>query len=39
MKKAGEAVVNKSPQGFGAGHGPLVAGIPALSRASEQPQG
>lgn len=28
--KAGESVVNKSPQGFGAGYGPLAAGIPVL---------
>ena len=28
--KAVEAVVNKSPQGFGRGHSPLVAGIPVL---------
>ena len=28
--KASEAVVNKSPQGFGRGHSPLAAGIPAL---------
>ena len=28
--KAGEAAMNKSPQGFGAGHGPLVVGIPVL---------
>ena len=28
--KAVEAAVNKSPQGLGAGHGPLVAGIPVL---------
>ena len=28
--KACEAAVNKSPQGFGAGHGPLAVGIPAL---------
>ena len=28
--KAVEAAVNKSPQGFGAGHGPLVVGIPVL---------
>jgi hypothetical protein len=35
--KADEAVVNKSPQGFGAGHGPLVAGIPSfLAQASSR---
>ena len=28
--KAGEAAMNKSPQGFGAGYGPLVVGIPVL---------
>lgn len=28
--KADEAAVNKSPQGFGAGYGPLAAGIPVL---------
>lgn len=28
--KAGEAAMNKSPQGFGAGHGPLVVVIPVL---------
>ena len=28
--RADEAAMNKSPQGFGAGHGPLVAGIPVL---------
>ena len=28
--KAVEAAMNKSPQGFGAGHGPLVVGIPVL---------
>ena len=28
--KACEAAVNKSPQGFGAGHGPLAVGIPVL---------
>lgn len=38
-EKSGEAVVNKNPQGFGVGHDPLVVGIPALPRASEQPIG
>lgn len=28
--KASESASNKSPKGFGAGHGPLVAGIPCL---------
>ena len=44
--KASEAVVNKDSDAVsncstmaGVGHGPLVVGIPALSRASEQPSG
>jgi hypothetical protein len=38
-EKSGEAAVNENPQGFGVGHDPLVVGIPALPRASEQPIG